>query len=765
MEDIYLKEKRDKKKKKQAWSSFFFNLFYKTLVVFCLLAIDFILFADAGSYQIFIEDNIIAPEFYNILIILFIISFAVIYISSFSNFFQNIVLILVFIGISTAFLNRFAMFNKGAMLYGIISSYLGDNVGEIFIYNSHVILIALFSILLFIFFTISQRSTLVYFTGTLIIILLGVMTNTYFTSHKGKSDYIVSLDNSHPLIENFQAKRFIHISLPDIGSVANMNYGEKSIINNRTQKYTQKTKNNILGFYEQNNFMLYQNAYVFEPNLFMNLVQNMNPSVSSDNLDNIILDRVSIDSLWNFSNINNNYLYLRNTQLFSSFRKAKYNISVYQSRGVELCNQQENVSRCIRKQNFPVNLNILNIPTWKKGVILFAQWIESSGIFKDFSSLYAITKPFFNIKDIPLLSYSTNSFYVINSINVFDILAKDIAEDKTNYAYFVFVDLPSDMYIYDEFCKIKPIKDWEFEKGQPWVSAVNENKKIYAYNEQINCLYGKLEEFMQRLEKSGVLEKSVVVIQGLSGFDNFNKTSYNMYINDFKGNNLSAIAIRDPLKKESEIHNDVCLSSNILKSYLFKSPQCEELKEFNMHVGPKNELIKSLKENDITKENMLIAKNKFLRWFKKWLQKNPQSKISLTPLKNDNHPQLGNKIADKIFNGKPAIISNKSDDLKNEIEEFSNTLNTSETKNDIDEEKHNNITPEVSVKIIEEGEIKEVSNKPIESLAQKVLAPVSAEEVAEPTTEVVETKEEQETETKVQENTTPIKAELNAETN
>ena len=51
----------------------------------------------------------------------------------------------------------------------------------------------------------------------------------------------------------------------------------------------------------------------------------------------------------------------------------------------------------------------------------------------------------------------------------FDILFENIEEDKGKQAYFVFADIPSDMYIYDEFCKIRPQTEWINRTNLPWI--------------------------------------------------------------------------------------------------------------------------------------------------------------------------------------------------------------------------------------------------------------------------------------------------------
>ena len=59
--------------------------------------------------------------------------------------------------------------------------------------------------------------------------------------------------------------------MPDLGSVANFKtYDNDKLLNSKTEKLIEKTRKNVLGFYEQNKFMLYPNAYVIETDPFLN---------------------------------------------------------------------------------------------------------------------------------------------------------------------------------------------------------------------------------------------------------------------------------------------------------------------------------------------------------------------------------------------------------------------------------------------------------------------------------------------------------------
>ena len=739
MQDIYLSEKRGKSKKKSAprpWSGFLFNLVCKSLIIISLLSIDFILFANAGSYGIFQENHQISPEFLYVLAGISIFSVSIIFLFSFSYSLQNLIVTLLFSCIALAFLNQFALFNKDAMLYGLISNYFGADTGNLFMHGSHYIVIGALAIVLFGLLSFSSRATQAYFTGILLLIGIGVGTDTYFSAQKNGKDFRVTHQTKPQAIANSNAKYFIYIGLPELGTLNQSDaWANNKFLTGETLAQIEQSHKNQLGFYSLNRFVLYPNAYVREENPFLNIVQTLNPGTLPEDIGNNLLNLVSLNSLWNFDDLSNQYLYLKNNQLFNSFKKAKYNISVYQSRGLELCsNQLDSINKCVKKQNLPINLDALNLSPFAKTEFLVAEWLESSGLFTNLGFVYEGLKPFVKVKETPLLGYSTNNFYVVNSLKTLDIIAEDIEKDKSSHAFFAFVDMPSNAYIYDEFCHVKPAREWVYQQDQDWVKQQDMNHLVKAYNQQVSCLYGKLKEFLQKLQQEGILDKSVIVLQSLNSRNNrLGIRNDDDFIENFKNNNQALLAIRDPFKKESEINDKLCLASNIIKEYLFKAPQCAELKELNLHDLAKGQLLSQIKAETIKKENLALSVAPFQKWYEEWVQKNPASDIKLKELQQNSFEKIKKETIDNFFNGKPTLTEEGQKDMEKEIKAFSEAVNTEEAEE---------IEPEVSVKVIEGNKIEEITASPTEEVKEIKPVPVSAEEEAEPETEVIETPQE-----------------------
>lgn len=257
----------------------------------------------------------------------------------------------------------------------------------------------------------------------------------------------------------------------------------------------------MLGFYVQNNFTLYQNAYLEGTNPFLNLTQSYNPVNLNQNPMENTLNNVLFKSYFDFDNIVSPTVYLKNNKLFDSFRKNKYHLKVYETRGIETCNvnNEKAVDKCIQKENVPFNLEQTNFSTLQKTYLLLIQWLESTGLITDFSMVNEGMKLI--VPGLPNNQFSTKQLYVANSFKALDLLAKDISTDRGNNAYFVIMDMPAELFIYDSFCNLKPLSQW--------ISADSANtvKKREAYAEQMTCLYGQLENFMQRLSNDYKLKK------------------------------------------------------------------------------------------------------------------------------------------------------------------------------------------------------------------------------------------------------------------
>ncbi len=602
--------------RRRRFRQYLVDLFVKSMMAASLIAINFVLFAEAGSYSIFTGAQQLNTEAMYILAAVFGLCFLISYLCSFSKFLQNLFTTSIFALFLLAVFNQFALFDKESVLSNVIST--DGELGVLLSTGSHLVLTGILSLIFLIFLMSAGRLTQTYLLGILLFILGGLLAQGYMnpTPYNFRTSFDL-LSNQDLAKETDDGKRFIHIAMPSLTSYSNL----RSFINDKPgneayNKKIQTAMDAMLGFYVQNNFTLYQNAYLEGTNPFLNLTQSYNPVNLNQNPMENTLNNVLFKSYFDFDNIVSPTVYLKNNKLFDSFRKNKYHLKVYETRGIETCNvnNEKAVDKCIQKENVPFNLEQTNFSTLQKTYLLLIQWLESTGLITDFSMVNEGMKLI--VPGLPNNQFSTKQLYVANSFKALDLLAKDISTDRGNNAYFVIMDMPAELFIYDSFCNLKPLSQW--------ISADSANtvKKREAYAEQMTCLYGQLENFMQRLSNDYKLKKTVIVIEGLSAPQNITSTRTAEFAKQMRENKGVTMAIYDPMKDASHIASQICRTPDILKSYLYKKSACSQLHGMNLAEQPLKELMNNYNNEAITNAEIASGHKNFLKWYQKWAKTN-----------------------------------------------------------------------------------------------------------------------------------------------
>ena len=659
MEDIIVDEPaptsiRSRKQKKfrrirsgRDLTVYLFDWLVKGLMIALLLGINFLLFVSAGNFSVFSSGFTVSSEVLFVLAAIFGISLALMFLISFSSFLQNVVTAAVvgfFVYIS---LSQFALFDKFSFLYYVFEPYLGNDMATNFMTNSNVVTAIATAVLTFVFLAISDKKNIAYFTGVLIVVFAGIAADEYF-NRENHNEFKTLYDNSFTKAE--RGKKFVYIMLPNATSIS---YLESMKEANADAKKVENVQKMMLGFFAKNGFMLYPNAFVGDDDPFKNMIKSLN-SLSDDEADKFMATAVAVDGYWSFKKLNDEYVYLNENQLFDVFRKAKYKISAYKSRGIDLCgkNGNRNSDRCVEKINIPVSFENMKLSTLERTNLLVVQWLGSMGVFDDLKSVYTMLKAVTRPDNLPMVGLKFDSLYVVDSPETLETAARDIVKDKGNHAYFIMMDLPSNMFIYNEFCQIKPTSQWLDMESLPWIVNKNLYNKRSAYLDQTACLFGKLEQFVGDLEKSGILDKSVIVIQGLSGADDLKNVAERQFLQNFTNKRLVTMAIRDPLKKRFAVGREVCLTTDILNHYLFKREKCVEMNKLALHSSAKKELRAQLNKVNMTQETSEAAVKYFTDWYAQWekINKMPKGSGKIVPLPapKDISAPVENRVEEKV---------------------------------------------------------------------------------------------------------------------
>ena len=630
----------------------------KALYIFLLMAIDLILFTDSGNLNIFRGDYVLTSELVGLMAFMLASSLVIMTLLSFSKWAQNIICSLVTCWFSIVLFNQFAQFNIQSFLGEYLHNFMGSATPQFLYFGSYIIVSVLLALLVLWLLWRANIIILAIYVLLFAVAFIGILRHE-----------LNNVKNQHDFIELYQSqlkeysadadKKFIYLMLPNLAPAKYFH----SINDINAQRTTQL----LNGFYAKNKFSVFSNSYNEENNSFINMVLAVN-LFSNDDASKHILDTMLIYKYWKFFNVNDEYIFLKDNQMFDTFRKAGYKISAYKSRGFDLCHKNHvfNVDRCMEKLNRPVNLYSSDMSPIDRSQVLLIEWISSMKIFKDMSAIYQALRIFGQPDTMPMVGINYNNLYVINAVKTFDVVADDIIGDKGPQAYFVYADIPSDMFVYDEFCNIKPREKWINMENMPWIKTDNSKAKRYAYFDQTQCLYGKLQEFINKLDAAGVLNKSVIVINGMSSVDDFRNIPYDDFINNFLYDKMTTLAIRSPNNKQINIDNHICRTQDILRQYIYHDASCKGLEAVNIHKSLKDELINRLNALDITEEEAISYVPDFEKWYMKWCYIN---KIS-------DDAQLDIVTKDKPI---PANIAEPKDSAAPEIK---NELLLKETNNE-----------------------------------------------------------------------------------
>lgn len=569
----------------------YFDDAFVALFVLFLVATDLLLFAGSGNIVIFKNSIFPIPE-----IVLILGAF------------------LVVITAILALCHKYKQAKSGvAAIFAFLFSFVAHNQfsqlnSSIGIGINSVSLSVIFGIILAcgVFWVYYQKKILykIFLTLMPVILFFNICSTL---GNKEVNEFITTNDTLNTDTYGIY-ERLIYIILPNF-----INHNQIKSWENPEAKQTYKL---VDEFYRKNKFKVFNNAYVETYDYFDNLVMFLNPKAQKDNLENYILQTRLLSGHWKFSNLINNNINLKNNELYDYLGYQGYNISAYKSRNIDMCrkNHQINVQRCVEKVNQPTNIYDMDLSLLSRTNILFTEWFFSLKLSKHMLSTYGRLLP----DDAPQISIMYNNLYVVNSIKFFDILFENIKGDEGKQAYFVFADIPSDMYIYDEFCHIKPKNEWMDRVNLPWSEKDYTFERKSAYLQQYRCLFGKMQQFMDKLAENKLLYDTKIVFAGASNVNDFQTNLSDDYSKRFIDNNLVSLAVYDNNKAKFEYDDTICPLRDLMTKELFGIGKCGKIE--NMHEQAVNNLKSSL-------YNLKIQENavdgvEFNQWYEQWKRNN-----------------------------------------------------------------------------------------------------------------------------------------------
>lgn len=605
-----LLQKRSKSSRFSNWTgdaNYFRDKLFRGLYVFLLFAIDFVMFIYSINGRLF-EDGVFNRAVAIILEVALAVSLVLIFCLSFSRLLQNIVCALFTVLITVIFFNQFALFDTSNFLEQWLNQKASWLTFLCLIPSSWMIGLIFGGIVFFAF----RFSDAILFV-TLVLFLsgvIGVQKNEMIRPTQYEYTEVKSLDGAGHAGKSSSNIIYLMVS----------HFPSYQFLNSMDNPMFRDLRDLLIGFYAVNQFEVYPNAFVQNTDAMNNVIDIFNQvdysSTSSGNRG-----YAEYLNKWNFVHGSLEQLSLEDNVLYDYLKKNGYGVSMYAMPQFDFCLKggEFSTNRCVVKGYKTVKLYDKNFSVEKNVYALLGEWvlsIKSRGL-NGFAKM--------------LLNMSSLKGYKVISENrrvsiegadaLFDRLSADYVQDRGDQAYLAYVDLPSDIYIYDEFCNIKPRKNWVAINNNSLYSGNIEEKKT-AYIDQAKCLVGKMQEFMDEIVKQKKINNTSIFIQGVSPARELASRSTDKYV-QFVTDKLVNLAVRKSEKPKFMINANICLASDFTKTYIRYQDFCYTIDDMKMNQDDLLSLRNNLIHNSVIRSNKIsnIVAN-YRDWYEQYKLKN-----------------------------------------------------------------------------------------------------------------------------------------------
>lgn len=581
----------------------FLDKMLRGLYVFLLFAIDFVMFIYSVNGRL-VENGTPNQAIIVILGVLLVFSLVLVLIFSFARDLQSAICAICTMLMVVAFFYQFGQ--------GDVDNFIEKWCDKHASWLSYFCLIPspwMVGIFLgiIIFFLFRNSLALLFVTMVLLFSgLVGVQRNEFV---KFPSTEYQKIKDFSALSDQAGRDNLIYFFIPKLPSY--------QLFNSVKEKEMRELSDMVIGFLADNSFELYPNAFVQKNDTMSNIIDILNQvdytSESSRNRG-----FAEFVYYWNFVHNSSDAYSLERNELGSYLQGKGYKTSTYAMPGFNFCMLGDDfyTDRCVVKSDKSANLYDLRTTMEKNIYALLGEWIVSlkSKMLLSFAKMFVNMS---QLKDYKILS-ENRRLSEEGSPEVFDTLLDDIKRDPDGHVYLVYVDLPSDMYIYDEYCNLKPRKDWVALKDNSLYSGgIDAKRKAYA--EQTKCLFGKMQEFMNELEKTSKLQKTNIIVQGVSTIRELTGMSSDIYSN-FVADSLVTLGIRRAHLPKFLINANICLASDFTKTFITHQNYCFSLDNTPKYdVDDKYSLKKNLISNSIIRSGLLRNSiGNFRDWYKRY---------------------------------------------------------------------------------------------------------------------------------------------------
>ncbi len=596
---------------KQSHSSYFFNWggkgnsfldkMLRCLYIFLLFAINFVMFVYSINSKL-MENNGLNPAIVIILGGILFISFVLILLLAFAKDLQNGLCAICTMLITCAF---FYQFGQGDV-DNFIENWCNEHASWLsyfcFIPSPWMVGLFLGIIVFFLF-----RNSLALLFVTMVILFSGVIGIQH-------NEFLKQPDNEYQEVKSFTTlsdqdgrDNLIYFFIPKLPSY--------QLFAGLKDKNLHELGDMIVGFFADNDFEVYPNAFVQKNDTMSNIIDILNQVdyTSQSSRNRGIAEFINN---WNFVHGSLDVFSLERNELNTRLKENGYKVSMYAMPGFNFCMRGDDfyADRCVVKADKRVSLYDTQVSTEKNVYALLGEWIMSlkSRNFNSFAKMFINMS---SLKNYKVLA-ENRRVSEEGSPAVFDVLLNDFRRDPDGHSYIVYIDLPSDMYIYDEYCNLKPRKDWiALKDNSIYPGGIDAKRKAYA--EQTKCVIGKMQEFMEALHNNPKLKRTNIIVQGVSTIQELAEVSGDIYSN-FVAGGLVTLGLRRAQASKFLINANICLASDFTKTFINFQDYCYSLDSMPKYKSEDKYILKkNLINNSIIRNGVLRnSVGKFKDWYK-----------------------------------------------------------------------------------------------------------------------------------------------------
>lgn len=200
---------------------------------------------------------------------------------------------------------------------------------------------------------------------------------------------------------------------------------------------------------------------------------------------------------------------------FDQLRSQGFRLKIYQTDFLDYCFEQE-VSSCTQHTaDDPGPVAVSSLATGDKAQLIFFSFAARSDGFLVASWLYDTAAQYARAYSVPLPLIWANAkrhTTPVAALRDFENLIGDLSHAEPGDAYFAHILLPHFPYAVKPDCSLNKADEWMMRRS---TGVIKQRQQAYAA--QIKCVFVKVEQALQALDRSPAGKDTIVIIHGDHG--------------------------------------------------------------------------------------------------------------------------------------------------------------------------------------------------------------------------------------------------------